>query len=142
VGRASLALACGTGEAARLQLGSRLEAAEDHLRDVVSDVVRADAELRERVQLVEPVRLVEEGLVRDARAEGDDVGARRVDEVADRVVGRVQHLLDVPQLKEEHQLDRDESIVVGPNLAHVVVGRGRDDTQLREAKRLRLVGCL
>ena len=76
------------------------------------------------------------------RGKGDDVRAHGIDEVSDGVVGVVElwerrasiresttastlslshHSLDVHQLVEQHEFDGDERIVVGADIAHVVV---------------------
>ncbi len=44
----------------------------------------------------------------------------------------VQHLFHVLELEEDHELDREEGVVLGADLAHVVVGLVRDHPQLLE----------
>ena len=42
------------------------------------------------------------------------------------------HNVHIDQLKEQHEPDGDQSVVVGPHVTHVVVELTRDTTQLCE----------
>ena len=70
---------------------------------------------RKVVSSLRLVRLVQERLVVERRAERDHVRRRRVDEVASGRWSRRAHLLDVLELKEDQQL---QDGVAPPNVHH------------------------
>ena len=69
--------------------------------------------------------------------EVDHVGGDRIQKVSDRVVGLIEHALDVCQLEEEHQANGEQCIVGSTNVANVDVGLIGDDAQLVELKCIR-----
>mmetsp|Transcript_25187 Transcript_25187/g.50635 ORF Transcript_25187/g.50635 Transcript_25187/m.50635 type:complete len:332 (-) Transcript_25187:762-1757(-) len=126
----------------RLKLGPRLESAKYDFLHPVPYMVGTRCELYECAHVVELVRLVEKGLVGDGSTKGDHVAAGGIDEITDGIGCGVEHLLDVDELEEEHELDCEERVVIGADLVDVVVGRHWDHLELGEGEGPGLVGCL
>ena len=72
-------------------------------------------QLRVGRNLVQLLGLLLEFFERAFARKFDDIAGGGVDEVADGVMGVVQHFVDVCQLEEHHQLDREESVILGAN---------------------------
>ena len=92
-----------------------MESPEHNLVDLVSNRLSSDLKLFEGGKLIQNGGLLQELFIGESSAEGHDVRAGCVDEVADGVMGVVQHFVDVCQLEEHHQLDREESVILGAN---------------------------
>mmetsp|Transcript_75316 Transcript_75316/g.166407 ORF Transcript_75316/g.166407 Transcript_75316/m.166407 type:complete len:525 (+) Transcript_75316:84-1658(+) len=129
----SACLDCGIAQA--LQLVAGLVAAIHHLADLEADGLCALAQHRERVEVAQLRSALNELLVRMVGAEVHEVREQRIDEVADWVVGRVQHELEVLQLEEDHDLDGERGIVRCAYTLAVDVELIGDGAQLREHER-------
>mmetsp|Transcript_30183 Transcript_30183/g.78231 ORF Transcript_30183/g.78231 Transcript_30183/m.78231 type:complete len:246 (-) Transcript_30183:494-1231(-) len=104
-----------------LQCLARLVPTVDHLEEFKPTRRRSAFEDGEGVDVREEGRALHQGLVCVRRAKRHDIGACCRDEVADRVVGHVEHGLNVFELIEEHQVDCHLSVVARPDAtdAHV-----------------------
>ena len=78
--------------------------------------------------------LTDELLVAVARPEVHKVREDRIDEIADGVVRRVEHHLQVHDLVEDHDFDGERSVVCRPDAHRVVVELIRDGPQLGEGQ--------
>ena len=104
-----------------LQLRRGLVAAEDDLVDLVADPGGAVGEHGESGEVVERLGAVGEVLEGVVRGKVNDVGAAGVDEVANRVVRVVEHLLHRLRVVEDHQLHAQLRVVRGADVRDVVV---------------------
>ena len=83
--------------------------------------------------------LLQELLVREATREGHDIRRGGVHEVADHVVGAVQHRFDRTELVEEHQVDGQVGIVNGPDVSNRqvhVIGHAADHGKVERVRHL------
>lgn len=85
-------------------------------------------------QLVEFGRAVLKSFEVEASGKADDIRGECVDEIGDGVVGFAEHLFDVTELEEDHQLDCYERLVGSSNAANVEIHLVGDDTEFFKSK--------
>ena len=104
-----------------LQSRSGSVAAENHLVDPVTALRSPAGQLAIRIQVVQPSRVPLEGLEIVLAGEAHDVGRRRIDKIADRVVRRVEHPLNVDELEKDHEMNRQDGVVSRAHIRHIMI---------------------